>query len=227
MITAIHQPNYIPWAGYFYKIAKSDLFVILDNVQFNSRGLTHKNKIKTPQGEMWVILPVHSEGNINEIKLKNNQNWKEKHLIYLKYNYKKAKYFDRYIENLEKIYNTQWEYMHELNIELIKFILKELNIETYITIASELKCEGKSTELLISICKEVGSDAYLSGMGGKNYMDETRFEQEGIKLVYSQFEHPIYEQLWGEFIPNLSVLDLLFNCGPKSIDYILSGEYHE
>lgn len=225
MIAAIHQPNYIPWLGYFYKMAKSDVFVILDNVQFSRRGLTHKNKIKSPDGELNVILPVYyQEGEgINSIRIKDNSDWRQTHLNYFKYNYTKAKHFDIYFEDLKQIYEKDWIYMYELNMEIIKYIMTKLGIEKPLIYASSLNPEGKSTELLLDLCKKTGADTYLSGMGGKKYMDESRFAAEGINLEFSEFKHPAYPQLWGDFIPNLSILDLLFNCGEASPEILMSG----
>ncbi len=227
MIAAIHQPNYIPWLGFFYKVSRCDIFIVLDNVQFIKRGVTHRNKIKTPDGELWVVLPVQNKGSINEIRLKNNIDWREMHLNYYVHNYRRTKYFEQYFPDLKKIYKTDWEYMSDLNMEVIKYILNELGIRKQIVFASSLKPQGKGTELLIDICKQVGADTYLSGKGGKKYMDEARFFEEDIKLVYSDFVHPVYPQLWRDFIPNLSILDLLFNCGNRSQDYALAGGAHE
>lgn len=224
MIAAIHQPNYIPWLGYFYKIAKCDTFVVLDNVQLANRGFTNRNKVKSPTGELWLTLPVDSGVRINEAKIKNHIDWKSHHINVLNHNYKRAQYFSNYIDDLIQLYNMDWEYMCGLNVEIIKYILKKLGLERRVISASSLNVEGKSTELLLNICKEINADTYLSGVGGKKYLEESRFQQEGINLAYSHFQHPVYRQLWGDFIPNLSVLDLLFNCGDSSLDYILLGE---
>jgi len=229
MIVAIHQPNYIPWLGYFYKIYKSDIFVFLDNVQFTKNSFQNRNKIKTPQGPIWLTEPILMKGRFgqltNEVEFNNRIPWREKHLKTLEMNYKKAKYFDKYFPKLQKVYfKKEWKKLVDFNIELIKFICNELGLNKRFEIASELEANGKATNLLVDICKRIGADVYLSGRGGQKYQREDIFNNAGINVVYSNFKHPTYPQLWGEFEPNLSVLDLLFNCGPESLIILSSGE---
>jgi len=223
-IVAIHQPNFLPWLGYFYKIYKADVFVFLDNVQFSKNSYQNRVKIKTTQGALWLTQPVlHNFGQLtNKTKLNNHDKWIDKHLKTLEMNYKKAKYFEEIYNLLKEVYfKKNWEYMSEINITFIKSICNYLGIEKKFLLATDLNLQGSSTDLLIAIIKKVGGNTYLSGIGGKKYQDEEKFAQSNIKLIYSDFTHPIYPQLWGEFIPWLSIIDLLFNCGKESKKYFI------
>ena len=226
MIVAIHQPNFLPWIGYFYKMYKSDIFVFLDNVQFSKNSYQNRVKIKTSQGAQWLTLPVfHKFGQLTkDVRINNNEKWKEKHLKTIELNYKKAPYFNQIYDLLVKVYtNNKWELMTDFNIELITAICNFLDIKTKTIRASSLNTSGSATELLIDIVKKVGGDIYLSGKGGMKYQNENRFKEENVTLIYTNFKHPVYPQLWGEFIEGLSIIDLLFNCGEESI-YIISRE---
>ncbi len=222
-IVGIHQPNFLPWIGYFYKIGKSDVFVFLDNVQYAKNSFINRNKIKTPQGAAWLTVPVSFKFGqlINEVKINNETKWREKHLKTLEMNYKKANFFDDIFEIIKKIYYLRdWQNLSDFNISLIKSIVSYFGLDKSFVKSSALGVRAKSTELLIQIVKKVGSDVYLSGFGGVKYQDEGLFKKGGINLEYYNFHHPTYTQLWGRFIPNLSMIDLLFNCGPKSKDYL-------
>lgn len=228
MIAAIHQPNYLPWLGYFYKIASCDVFVFLDNVEYSKEGFINRNKIKTPQGAIWLTTGVLTKGHhgqlINEVKINNSVPWSVIHRKSISQNYSSAKYFNEYFPSLENIYRETWERLADLNEALIRLMCKMLNIAGIKFVqASELSVPGKSTELLVNICNAVGADTYHSGPSGRNYMDEDLFKKQHIRLEYSNFKHPTYEQLGGDFIPNMSVIDLIFNEGRKSRDILKGG----
>lgn len=226
MKAVIMQPTYISWMGYFDLIDQSDIFVFLDNVQFEKQSWQQRNKIKTHQGVIWLTVPVLQNlgQKINEVKVNNNSNWEEKHWKSIKYNYNKAPYFKRYFKFFEETYNTDWEYLVDLNIHVIKGACKQLNIKKDFIKSSNRNIKGRKTELLVGICKELNADTYLSPLGSAMYIEENNlFERECIKLEYQHFERPIYKQLWGDFIPYMSVIDLLFNEGDKSLDIIRSG----
>lgn len=226
MKAVIMQPTYIPWMGYFDLIDQSDVFVFLDNVQFEKQSWQQRNKIKTPQGWIWLTVPVlQSLGQkINDVKINNNSKWKEKHWKSIKYNYDKAPYFKRGINFFEELYHTNWEYLVDMNIHVIEWITKQLNIKKDFIKSSNMNIKGRKTELVVGICKELNADTYLSPLGSAIYIEENNlFEREGIKLEYQHFEHPTYKQLWGDFIPYMSVIDLLFNEGDKGLDIIRSG----
>jgi len=228
MIAAIHQPNYLPWLGYFYKIYRSDVFVFLDNVQLpQGRSFANRNKIKTAQNTMWLTVPCKKRNRagqlISEVEIDNDINWRGKHWKTMEHNYGKASYFGKCCGFFQDLYRREWTKIAELNEYAIETIARMFGLNGQFTRASALKVSGAGTELLINICKVVGADTYLSGSGGKNYMDEGAFEKESINLVYYDFKHPTYRQLWGDFVPNLSIIDLLFNEGENSLE-ILKGQ---
>lgn len=220
MILSVHQPQYIPWLGYFHKIAHSDLFVLLDDVQYKKREFQNRNKIRTKEGFIWLTVPVITKGRyyqkISEVEIDNTTDWGLEHLKSIRLNYSKSEYYNLYIDFFEKLYKINWEYLCELNVETVKFILKELGINTPIEFSSKLKLESTSTQRIIDICKHFGADTYLSGAGGRDYLDESAFEKNGIKVVYQDFKHPQYKQIYDGFEPFMSSIDLLFNCGPES-----------
>lgn len=223
MIIAIHQPNYVPWLGYFYKMAKSDIFVLLDNVQYEKNGLTNRVKIKTPQAEIWFTLSIKRKFPqlIKEAELIGFSKEKKKHIKTIELNYKRAKYFDYLFPELKEILEKDWQYLSNLNIKLIELLKEKLGIKTRLEIASNYNVYGKGTDLLINLGKKFNADIYLSGRGGQKYQDEKKFKVANIKLKYTQFVHPTYPQLWGDFTAGLSVVDLILNCGPKSLDILL------
>lgn len=229
MIVAIHQPNFLPWLGYFYKIAKCDAFVLLDNVQYTKNSFINRNRIKTSQGTMWLTVPVKIKGRfgqlIKDVELNNTVDWRKKHLGTLEANYRKARFFEPIFQDLKTIYYTDdWSNLCELNIRLLEWALSLLKLEKRLVRASDLNVEGESTQLLISIVKEIGGNIYLSGFGGAKYQEEELFKEAGMTLAYYEFEHPVYPQLWSDFVPNLSITDLLFNYGPESLDVILRNK---
>ena len=150
---------------------------------------------------------------ICDVRIANDQDWREQHWKSLMYNYKKAEYFNKYASFFREVYSREWVYLSELNEYLIRNICKFLNLRTDFVRASDLDVKGTSTDLLINICKKVGADTYLSGQGGRSYQNEKKFRMNNIKVVYQRFEHPVYKQLFGDFVPNLSIVDLLFNEG--------------
>jgi len=226
MKIAIHQPNFLPWLGYFYKMVNCDIFIILDNVQYEKNGLTNRTKIKTSQGPLWLTLPVKRNFPqiINEVELVDFPKQKEKIIKTLELNYQKSKYFNFLFPELKEILKKDWKYLSKLNIELIKLIKEKLKIKTRLEIASNYDVFGKSTDLLINLSKNFNADTYLSGQGGRRYQNEKKFNLAKIKLEYVNFTPPIYPQLWGDFISKLSIVDLLFNCGPQSINFLLSNK---
>lgn len=221
MIVSVHQPQYLPWLGYFDKIYKSDLFVFLDNVQYKKREFQNRNKLRTKDGSMWLTVPVITKGKytqkISEVEIENESDWRAQHLKSLEFNYSGTEYFDEYIDFFRKTYSREWAKLIELNVHIINYLLETLEIKTPVKFESSLDIITESTQRIIDICKRLGADTYLSGAGGKDYMDESLFEKEKIKLMYQNFEHPVYKQRFSPFEPYMSVVDLLFNCGKESI----------
>jgi hypothetical protein len=222
MILSVHQPNYMPWIGFFDKLDKSDLLVLLDCPDINKRGFTSRNKIKTPLGEQLLTVPIRTDHKkINEVMLDNEQRWREKHFGTLDKNYARSSYWKDYRASIEEIYQQSGDKLVELTIPFIFFLKEALGIATPIVLESELgESFGLGSERIIRICRLLGADTYLSGTGAAAYNDGDLFNTQGVSLVYQKFAHPIYPQLWGEFRSHLSCVDLLFNCGPQSITLI-------
>jgi len=220
MIVSVHQPQYLAWVGYFHKILKSDVFVFLDNVQYKEREYQNRNQIRTKNKAQWLTVPVLNSKErfikIKEVYIDNSQGWAGKHWKALYLNYNRSPFFKEYADFFQDLYNQKWDRLLDLNIYIIKGINKILNIDKVIYLESELEIENTKTGRIIDICKKLGADTYLSGIGGKAYLEEGLFTAAGLKLQYQQFKHPEYSQCFAPFIPNLSMVDLLFNCGPKT-----------
>lgn len=224
MIVAIHQPNFLPWLGYFYKIIHSDVFVLFDNVQFpRGRSYCSRVKIKTSTGPAWLSVPVEGKSSLNsiaEIKLSNQHSWQHKHLKTITANYQKTPYFNKIYPLLEEVYSLKWTYLADFNIALITRICAYLGIGTRIIRATGLQIEQEQgLTNILNILKDLGASSYIigAGAGSARYYDEQAFRQQGITLISQDFSHPVYPQQWGEFTANLSIIDLLFNCGPGAI----------
>ena len=216
MLIAIHQPQYLPWLGYLDKIDKADIFVILDNVQFKKNEWQNRNRIKTAQGCQWITVPVlyRFPEKINEVMINNKANWSRKHLQALITNYSKSTYFDDYKGFFENIFSRNWDRLVDINIEIIKFLISALELKTELVMASDLELREEPTERLIDICKT---------LKGNKYMDLEQFDKEDIEIIFQDFKHPEYSQLFGDFEPYMSAIDLLFNCGNNSLE-ILRGK---
>jgi len=230
MICAIHQPQTFPWLGYFAKIMQADVFIFLDNVQFKKNEWQNRNKIRTPNGWQWLTVPVihHFGQNISDVLVNNSVDWRHKHLQTLRTYYSKAPFFSYYFGQIEEIYQQTWNNLAEFNITTIRQIMNWIGIETPTKIGSkitDLQANPHITadERLIIATKAVGADVYLSGSGGHNYLNTALFPANGIELTFQKFEHPIYRQQTVDFLPFMSVLDLLFNEGPQTYSIIKRG----
>jgi len=237
MITSIHQPNYLPWIGFFNKIAKSDVFVIFDDVQFpvGKKGFFgNRNKIKTTSGELWLTVPVLDRSkckNFNEIKI-NYNGWNEKHVKNIENFYRKSPYFDLYYQDIKNLLLQEYDSFSELSTELITYFVGVLDIDTHITHSSKI-CKGvdlNGIDKIFHILKHCGEpwklnvDTYISsdGPGSRRYIKEEDFKDKNIKLIWQDFEHPTYNQMYGEFISHLSVLDLIFNNSKEIIEEVIN-----
>ena len=225
MIVAGHQPEFIPYLGFFSKISKADLFVIVDHIQFNKKYFQNRNKIKTREGWMWLTVPVITKGRfeqkIREVEINNSLNWQRKHWASITLNYQKAPFFKEHSGFFEEVYSKEWRLLSEFNEAFIRYILGQLELDVDVLKSSELGVTGQKTDLLIDICKKTGADTYLQGSGGRDYVEVEKFQDAGLKVVFQDFEPPTYPQQFGEFIPNLSIVDLLFNVGPEAKNYLL------
>jgi hypothetical protein len=239
MIMAGHQPNYLPYLGFFDKMARCDVFVISDTVQYIRHEFQNRNKIKTVKGATWLTVPVEHTGDnlplpIREVRIAKRLEleWGLRHWGILESNYKMAPHWKDYCDFFDQTYHQKWESLADLNVHLIRGIMKFLRINTSLITASSLNVSGQSSALIVAQCKSVGADVYLSGIGGLNYLDIPLFENAGIKVVFQDYHYPIYNQLQGNFVPNLSVVDYLFCHGgedwtpQQSVLNICEGKYH-
>jgi hypothetical protein len=225
MIVSIHQPQFMPWLGYFDKIVKSDIFVFLDTVQFKKNEFQNRNKIKTAQGWMWLTVPVLYKypEHIDEVKINNKVDWRKKHLRALEINYHKAPYCHELFPSIEGFYAGDTESLSDVNRESVLVLLGALGAHKETKVASELgNFPEEPSERLAAICKSLGGNTYLSGAGGREYLNLDPFHTKEITVIFQEFKHPVYRQLYGDFVPNLSLLDLLFNYGPDSLN-VLEG----
>lgn len=224
MMVTIQQPEYLPWLGFFDKVRQADTVVLLDNVQFKKRYFENRNKIRTRLGWQWVTVPVITKGRytqlINQVEIDDISHWQKKCWMSICWNYEKAPFFQKYGSFLEETYDKQWVYLADLNEEIIRHVIHELGIEVSIIRASALGVTGRGTNLLLEICQKLSADIYLSGISGKDYLEESKFTEQGVKVIYQEFYHPIYKQLYEPFMPCMSTIDLLFNYGDKSLDII-------
>lgn len=219
---SIHQPNYLPFIGFFQKMALSDIFVILDTVQFSKDSFTQRTKIRTKEGWIWLTIPINRKYDfqpIKDVSLPSDSKWAKKHKMSLLSNYSKCKYVDEefineYYSSLEK-YKT----LQEFNEFGIFYLKDKFNIKTRIVRASELDLDNslKSTDLLIDIVTKLNGDTYISGSGGANYLDESKFADNDLTLKYFKFKPFEYMQKWDGFEPFMSAIDLFFNCGSQSL----------
>ena len=228
MILSANQPYFSPFPGFFYKAHQSDIFVILDQVQF-PLGTTwlSRNRFKNDQGTLWMTVPVWKKGlglqRIDEVKICHEGRWAKKHLESLKSAYGKAPYFRDHLEFVEEMFSPSVERLLDLNMEIIRYLIGQLHIDTKIVLLSELRIEARGDQMLIEICKKLGASHFLAQHATKKYLNEGLFEEAGIKLKYFKPPSLTYPQLWGSFISNLSTFDLLFNCGPKACDILVEG----
>lgn len=225
MRVGIIQSSYIPWRGYFDFIDDVDLFIFHDDLQYTKNDWRNRNKIKTDKGTIWLTVSVNYNSTsqlICDTTIDYSHRWNQKHINQIKQYYGKAPYFSEYRNDLFDILQNKFLTISDLNITLCKWIMEKLCIKTPLRFSSELSPIGKKTERLIGILKKVGATTYLSGPTAKDYLEEERFKQAGIGLEYKVYDYPEYPQLYGKFEPQVSVLDLLFNCGNDSRKYLKS-----
>lgn len=223
MIVSAHQPAYLPWLGYLDKIARADVFVFLDTVQFEKNSFINRNRIKTPQGPQWLTVPVKTKGHLSatlrETAIEATQPWRAKHLRGIVMNYSRARCFEQCRAPLESLLGGSETNLAELCWRQLQFWLSEFDIRTRLVRSSDLPVAGVKSDLILSLCRHLGATRYLSGTLGRQYLNEGDFGSAGISVEYQAYVHPVYEQLWGDFIPNMSVVDLWLNCGPGSVRF--------
>jgi hypothetical protein len=220
MIIGIHQPNYLPYLGFFDKMEEADIFVLYDDAQFEKGDFQHRNRIRIYHGWKWLTVPVDKRHiPLNEIRIKNEVStgkgvgWSENHFDNIRDNYRDTPYYSVYEKDLKKIYDKRYDELVEVNIELITFLMKAFDIDVEIRLSSELGSTLKSTERLVEIVEALNGDVYLSGPQGKDYLDVSLFEKKAINVAFQDFKHPVYKQRYDGFEYNMSAIDALFNVG--------------
>ena len=225
----ITQSNYIPWKGYFNSISDSNIFVVYDEMQYTKRDWRNRNLIKTPNGLKWLTIPVEVKGKyfqkINETKILNKK-WNKSHLDILKQNYKGAKCFNETIDWIEELYmSCSFKYLTDINIHFIVEINKYLNISTNIRFSKDFNLHDDRNTRLINICKELNATDYYSGPAAKSYMDVDLFKENNMKVHYFDYSNfPKYNQLYGDFEHGVSILDLIFNEGVNSVNFLKNNK---
>jgi len=225
MRVAIHQPQYLPWLGYFDKMDSADVFVILDDVQYKKNEWQNRNKIRTAEGWQWLTVPVlYKFGQkMDKVRIDNHRDWRARQAKSLEYNYSRAAYFSKYASFFQDLFEKDWDLIVDLNIYIINHLKETLGINTEVVNSSTLGVSSASTERLVEICAKLKADIYLSGAGGKEYLEQGLFKDKGIELEFQEYVHPEYDQVYKGFYPYMSVVDLLFCHGDGSLDIIKEG----
>jgi len=230
VIVAAHQPHYLPWLGYLDKLAKADLFVVMDDLQYEAQNFQNRQRVKLAAGASWLTVPLHHGTQADRICDKQIDNggglrhhWQLRHWRTLAVHYGRAPYFATYAPELRELYMRQWTSLVELDLHVLDLARSWLAIETPIVRASSLGLRGTKTDRLIDLCRTVGAHAYLTGNGGSaGYLDSERMGRAGIGVIWQAFDHPRYAQRYSErgFVSHLGFLDLVLNCGPRSRDIL-------
>jgi len=229
VVVGAHQPHYLPWLRYFEKIARCDAFVVLDDIQYSKNGWQNRNKVKGPNGAALMTVPVHAPlgESINRVTIDNRANWRRKHWATIQQCYARAPYANEHLPFFEATYAREWESLHELNRHMFEYYLEALEIETPIFYSSEMGIQGKATDRLVNAVKAVGGTSYYSGAYALDaYLNANTMAAAGIALVLQEWTVPVYRQLHGDFAPDLAIVDLLMNCGPRARDVLLGEMEH-
>ncbi|WP_175755471.1 WbqC family protein [Burkholderia ambifaria] len=227
---AIVQSNYIPWKGYFDLIAATDEFILYDDAQYTRRDWRNRNQIKTPQGVQWLTVPVRVKGryhqSIRETEIDGTE-WAEQHWTRLRQNYARAPHFARYAPELEALYlHGRHDTLSALNLAMLTWVNRQLGIATRMSSSSDYTLEGDRTDKLLNLCLQAGATEYLSGPAARDYLDESRFAAAQVAVRWFDYPaYPPYAQLWGEFVHGVTVLDVLFHCGPDARRHVVTGRH--
>jgi hypothetical protein len=232
MIVAAHQPNFLPWLGFFDRMRQADLFVIVDHVQFERQNYQNRVLIKTDAGPKWITVPVQQRGREETILEKRicpgegRHDWRRRLPRTLEQSYARAPHFKEFGARFLNLLAEPGESLAELNVRLIQEAMRALGIEKKIVRSSQLGITGLKSDMVLNLCKAVGAGVYLAGLGGSHeYLDLDAFKDAGIEVRWQRFEHPVYPQQPANapFARGLSVFDLLVNCGPESADVLARG----
>jgi len=226
---AVHQPQYLPWLGYLAKWAAADVFVFLDTVQYEKNGWQNRNRIRTADGAHWLTVPVHARLGtpIGEVSVDTTQPWRARHLRAIEHAYARAPHLPAYRDGLRALLDTEWTRLAPLAVASAEWLGRMAGIATPTRLASSLDVHGAggdATGRLVAVCKALGAETYLAGGHGARYMDAGRFREAGITVLYQRYEHPVYAQQHGQFMPFLSGLDLLLTHGDASLPILRRGD---
>jgi hypothetical protein len=215
---AIVQSNYLPWIGYFDFVNSVDEFVLYDEVQYTRGDWRNRNKIATPSGVQWLTIPLRTKGNYSEPICNmevSGDDWSEAHWKSLSRNYRRSSHFDEIASEFEPLYkNLDMHLLSEINFTITSQILKKIGIRTVLSDSRSYISDKGKTQRLLGICLAAGASKYVSGPTARSYLDQGLFEEHGVEVEYFSYpSYPTYGQVWGEFVPNLSIIDVLFNCG--------------
>ena len=227
-VVAIMQPTYLPWSGYLAMIERADVFVFLDSVQFARRSWQQRNRIKASSGELMLTIPVLKRGRrdqpLKSVEIDPGSRFAEKHIAAIEANYAKAPYFDAFAPQLFEILHKNHGRLCELTVDLIKWLMVCIESKTPIHRSSEMAVTGQKDALLLSICSALDADTYLSAPASRDYLEESEcFPGSRVNIAYHRYDHPVYPQLHGSFLPHMSVIDLLFNTGNEAREILMSG----
>ena len=235
MIVAAHQPHYMPWLGYLDKVAKADLFVVMDDLQFEAQNYQNRQRLKLAEGPAWLTVPL-ARGSQSDLILDKKiaasespkQHWQHRHWNTIVTNYGRAPYFEKYADELHEVYTREWTDLLELDLHMLSLAQRWLDIDTPLVRSSQLGLQGLKTDRLIDLCRKLGARCYLTGAGGSTgYLDAEKMGRSGVGVIWQEFAHPVYSQRYSKvgFASHLGFLDLVFNCGPESRQ-LLFGASH-
>ena len=231
MKVAIHQPHFLPWLGYLHRMAQADVFVLLDSVQFERRNYQNRTMIRMNDQGHWLTVPVVQNSQKERIveklvdnRLDGTKWWSANHFATLRHAYRAAPFFGAYADEVKRLFDTKWERLVDINEAGLELLRKALGITTPLVRSSELAVEGARAELIFNVCKAVGADTLVAGFGGsRGYLDIEGFARGGVNVTFHEFQHPEYPQPGnGPFLKGLSALDMLFNCGPQSREWLFN-----
>jgi hypothetical protein len=228
---AVLQPGYLPWLGFFDQMQRADAFVFFDDVQFDKQGWRNRNRLKSPQGPVWLTVPILHKGrtgqNINQVEINSAVDWAGSHIRTIRQLYARAPFIDLYLPELEETLMREWHYLVDLDLELIGLFCQWLGLDRPTYRASELGIGGDRTTRLLNLCRHFKADTYLSGDAARDYLDEDLFKESSIRVEWQDYAHPTYPQLHGDFISHLSILDLILNVGKSSLDTLSLRHEHK
>jgi hypothetical protein len=220
MLLAADRPNYLPSIEYFHKMQHAGVFVLADDIQYTSPGFINRALIKSAGGKQWLTVPVLTRGKnrqiIKDVKIAADRHWWQKHRKTLQVNYQYAPYWEFYVDFFESVFQKEWVFLLDLNLEIIEFIRATLGIATPLRLASDLNITSRGVERIIDIVKKMDCRQYFAGQHDRSFLQTFLFEAAGVELFFHDFQSPVYRQQFENFLPNLSIIDLLFNFGPEA-----------